>query len=309
MDKLKKVNIWRFVEGLNIDLKRKQLIGKLIEEIIDASIEGIPAADSNNIGGIKTGYTQTGKNYPVALDENKKAYVNVPWTDTNTTYEVMTGATASAAGRAGLVPAPAAGKQGQYLRGDGQWLTPPNTTYSQATADKLGLVKIGYTANGKNYPVVLDENGKMYVAVPWTDTNTTYEVMTGATASAAGRAGLVPAPAAGKQGQYLRGDGQWLTPPNTTYSQATADKLGLVKIGYTANGKNYPVVLDENGKMYVAVPWTDTKYTLPAATSAALGGVKQGAAVEAVADDADAATIAVKVNELITSLKAAGVIA
>lgn len=133
MDKLKKVNIWRFVEGLGLDLKRKQLIGKLIEEIVDASIEGVPAASNDNIGGIKTGYTQNEKNYPVALDENKKAYVNVPW--------------------------------------------------------------------------------------------------------------------------------------------------------------------------------TDTKYTLPAATSAALGGVKQGAAVAAVAVDADAATIAAKVNELIASLKAAGVIA
>lgn len=221
MDKLKKVNIWRFVEGLGLDLKRKQLIGKLIEEIVEASIEGIPAADSNNIGGIKTGYTQTEKNYPVALDENKKAYVNVPWTDTNTTYKVMTGATASAAGQAGLVPAPAAGKQGQYLRGDGQWSTPPNQTYSKATAGALGLVKIGYTANGKNYPILLDTDGKMYVAVPW----------------------------------------------------------------------------------------TDTKYTLPAATSAALGGVKQGAAVADAAADADAAALATKINELIASLKAAGVIA
>lgn len=35
MDKLKKVNIWRFVEGLGLDLKRKQLIGKLIEEIYE----------------------------------------------------------------------------------------------------------------------------------------------------------------------------------------------------------------------------------------------------------------------------------
>ena len=252
MDKLKKVNIWRFVEGLGLDLKRKQLIGKLIEEIVDASIEGIPAADSNNIGGIKTGYTQSGKNYPVSLDENKKAYVNVPWSDTNTTYKVMTGATASAAGQAGLVPAPAAGKQGQYLRGDGQWLTPPNTTYSQATADKLGLVKIGYTANGKNYPVVLDKNGKMYVAVPWTDTNTTYNVVT--------------------------------TSANGLMSKEDKTKLN----GIAENANNY---------------------SLPAATSAALGGVKQGAAVAAVAADADATTIAGKVNELITSLKAAGVIA
>ena len=252
MDKLKKINIWRFVEGLGLDLKRKQLIGKLIEEIVDASIKGIPAASNDNVGGIKIGYIQNEKNYPVALDGNNKAYVNVPWTDTNTTYEVMTGATASAAGQAGLVPAPAAGKQGQYLRGDGQWLTPPNTTYSQATADKLGLVKIGYIANSKNYPVVLDKNGKMYVAVPWTDTNTTYNVVT--------------------------------TSDNGLMSKE--DKVKLNGIAENANN-----------------------YSLPAATSAAIGGVKQGAAVAAVAADADAATIAGKVNELITSLKAAGVIA
>ncbi len=108
MDKLKKVNIWRFVEGLGLDLKRKQLIGKLIEEIVDASIEGVPAASNDNIGGIKTGYTQNEKNYPVALDENKKAYVNVPWSDTNTTYEVMGGATSTTNGKAGLVPGAAA---------------------------------------------------------------------------------------------------------------------------------------------------------------------------------------------------------
>lgn len=54
--------------------------------------------------------------------------------------------------------------------------TPPttNTTYSQATSSALGLVKIGYTASGKNYPVVLNSSGQMYVNVPWTDNNTTY---------------------------------------------------------------------------------------------------------------------------------------
>ena len=35
--------------------------------------------------------------------------------------EVMLGATASQAGSAGLVPAPAAGQQGYFLRGDGTW--------------------------------------------------------------------------------------------------------------------------------------------------------------------------------------------
>lgn len=47
--------------------------------------------------------------------------------DNNTTYSNMTAATASAAGKAGLVPAPAAGKQGQFLRGDGTWATPADT--------------------------------------------------------------------------------------------------------------------------------------------------------------------------------------
>ena len=46
-----------------------------------------------------------------------------------------------------------------------------DTTYSQATSTTLGLVKIGYAENGKNYPVELS-NGQMFVNVPWTDTNT-----------------------------------------------------------------------------------------------------------------------------------------
>lgn len=43
------------------------------------------------------------------------------------TAYTMTGATSMAAGKAGLVPAPAAGEQEKYLRGDGSWQTPTNT--------------------------------------------------------------------------------------------------------------------------------------------------------------------------------------
>ena len=49
--------------------------------------------------------------------------------------------------------------------------TDTNTQYSTATSGTLGLVKIGYSENGKNYPVELS-NGQMYVNVPWVDTNT-----------------------------------------------------------------------------------------------------------------------------------------
>lgn len=57
-----------------------------------------------------------------------------------------------------------------------------DTTYSEATSSTYGLVKIGYTASGKNYPVQLS-SGKMYVNVPWTDNNTTYSAGTGLTLS------------------------------------------------------------------------------------------------------------------------------
>ena len=50
----------------------------------------LPLATSSTRGGVKVGYTESGKNYPVELD-SEKMYVNVPWTDTNTTYSVGDG--------------------------------------------------------------------------------------------------------------------------------------------------------------------------------------------------------------------------
>ena len=42
----------------------------------------------------------------------------------NHTHTTMGAASASVAGKAGLVPAPPAGKQGQFLRGDATWAVP-----------------------------------------------------------------------------------------------------------------------------------------------------------------------------------------
>lgn len=232
-----------------------------------------PTSSATVLGGIKVGYTTSGKNYKVQLDSSGNAYVNVPWTDNNTTYNEATADTL------GLVKIGYAsnGKNYAVLLANGKmyvnvpW-TDSNTTYAQATSDNLGLVKIGYSANGKNYPVELDRSGKMYVNVPWTDTNTTYGVvgangstglvkngstvtsasgytacpivggipyykdtnttyanMKAATASAAGAAGLVPAPAAGKQTSFLRGDGTWVVPTNTTYGLASTTANGLLR--------------------------------------------------------------------------------
>lgn len=78
--------------------------------------------------------------------------------DNNTTYSVFKAATASAAGGTGLVPAPAAGAQAKYLRADGTWQTPPNTSYSVATQTANGLMAAadkkkldGVAAEANNY--------------------------------------------------------------------------------------------------------------------------------------------------------------
>lgn len=94
-----------------------------IEE--DANNYSLPAASSGVLGGIKTGYSQSGKNYPVKTDTGGNAYVNVPWTDANTTYSVVTTTTAGLApklptgdivqGKNTITPAM------QVLAGDGKW--------------------------------------------------------------------------------------------------------------------------------------------------------------------------------------------
>lgn len=93
-------------------------------------------------------------------------------------------------------------------------------------------------------------------------TDTKYSNMGGATSSAAGGAGLVPAPAAGEQNSYLRGDGTWSTPTDTTYGVATSTSNGLM----SAADKTKLDGISETGG-----------YVLPAATSSTLGGVKTGA--------------------------------
>lgn len=153
----------------------------------------------------------------------------------------MKGATADAAGTHGLVPAPAAGNQGKYLRGDGTWQTPTNTTYNAATtttaglmsaADKSKLDGIAQNANNYVHPTTsgnkhIPSGGSAGQILRWSadgtavwgaDNNTTYSKFKGASASAAGGDGLVPAPAAGDQTKFLKADGTWGVPTNTTYS-------------------------------------------------------------------------------------------
>ena len=115
----------------------------------------------------------------------------------------------------------------------------------------------GYTARSSGlYKITVDGSGHVSavasvtkaditaLGIPGSDTNTTYNDMGGATGSAAGSRGLVPAPAAGKQTSFLRGDGTWVVPDNTTYNDATTSNHGLMtaamvtKLNGIATGAN-----------------------------------------------------------------------
>lgn len=82
-------------EGLPLSKVQKEMFSDVVMTIIETAIAGvtepeIAKASDDSIGGIKTGYTQNAKNYPVSVDENGNAFVNVPWTDNNTTYTAAT---------------------------------------------------------------------------------------------------------------------------------------------------------------------------------------------------------------------------
>ena len=47
----------------------------------DWILDEVDYATNSNIGMVKLGYNQTGKNYPLSLDSSNRAYVEVPWED------------------------------------------------------------------------------------------------------------------------------------------------------------------------------------------------------------------------------------
>ena len=95
------------------------------------------------------------------------------------------------------------------------------------TAQKSGLYKVTVDAAGHvSATTAVAKADITALGIPAQDT--TYSNMAAATASAAGKAGLVPAPAAGKQASFLRGDGSWVVPENTTYADATTSTHGLM---------------------------------------------------------------------------------
>lgn len=182
---------------------------------------------------VNTGYTTSGKNYKVQVDQSTGGlYVNVPWSS----YSAGDGLVLT-----GTVFTPntsyvSTGKNYKVTvdpttKGLFVYVPWENTTYSNGSGLNLSngtfSVNTSYTTSGKNYAVKVDQtSGGLYVNVPWSDTT------------------------------YTAGDGLVLTgsvfTPNTSY---------------VTSGKNYKVAVDSTTKgLYVNVPWENTVTTIASTT-------------------------------------------
>lgn len=247
-------------------------------EIGAGGITSIPQASSSALGGIKIGYSDNGRNYAVELDSSGKAYVNVPWTDTNTTYNVATTSAnglMSSSDKSKLDGIQAGADAVSFSRslysgtkigtininGVSTNIYAPTVIepvkYGVATSTTLGLVKIGYPESGRNYPVELNSSNQMYVNVPWTDNNTTYSA--GAGLSLSGKVFSL-----GKATPTTLGGVKVSSTEITTVSTVAATTFG-------SQNRIYPVQLaypsgsagtDGNKVLSVYVPWENTTYSV-----------------------------------------------
>ena len=275
-------------------------------EIGAGGITSIPQASSSALGGIKIGYSDNGKNYAVELDSSGKAYVNVPWTDTNTTYNVATTSAnglMSSSDKSKLDGIQAGADAVSFSRslssgtkigtininGTNTDIYAPTAgkpvEYGVATSTTLGLVRIGYPESGKNYPVELNSSNQMYVNVPWTDSNTTYSA--GAGLSLSGTAfSLVKATPTTLGGVKVS------STEISTISTVAATTFG-------SQNRIYPVQLaypsgsagtDGNKVLSVYVPWENTTYSVVSTSKNGLVSM-DSALAELAYEDKDAGNL------------------
>jgi len=129
-------------------------------------LTSIPAATSSAYGGIQIGYTTSGKNYAVQLS-NGKAYVNVPWTDTNTNYYPTTftwangttaGPTGSLTGSGmstvsfGAIPSASATQSGVVTTGN-------QTFGGMKTIDTINVTNINEATPGEGFWIGYNTEG------------------------------------------------------------------------------------------------------------------------------------------------------
>lgn len=142
----------------------------------------------------------------------------------------MVGATDTLDGGAGIVPAPVAGDNDKYLKGDGTWATVASVSSSDGIAGINDITSPGGNIDliGDNGLLIDPDNIAKVVTISlpsgeadnqtllWNDEIQTYEardipVYEGSTLDSVGESGILSAPPAGDPLRYPAADGTWRT--------------------------------------------------------------------------------------------------
>lgn len=172
------------------------------------------AATSDTIGGIKVGYTTSGKNYKVQLDSNNNAYVNVPWTDNNTDTKNTAGTTEKLDTKLFLVGAASQGANPQTYSNTKVYIGSNNCLYSNGT-------KVSVEGHTHNYLSSLPSHTHSYTE------------LTGSVADAADQAIVSSGTANGWKLYSLKSAAQ-KTATTSVSSSSTDSQVPTAKAVYTA---------------------------------------------------------------------------
>ena len=213
-------NITLTPSGDNLTIASTQVSQEYIEDIVGAMVSGSGATTVTYNDGSGT-LTIDSTDTNTATNTNQLTVWNIAANGTAGTDQVSHGDRVTFTG-AGATTVTRSGDDITITSTD----TNTNTTYSTATSSALGLVKIGYTESGKNYPVELS-SGKMFVNVPWSDTNTDTNTVTSVGISGQQNTGTITLAASGASSISQSGNTITIsstdtnTDTNTTYTAST----------------------------------------------------------------------------------------
>ena len=152
-------------------------VGAVINYVNSVESEIVSAVNSSLNSKVNSvSYDTTNKKFTYTTGSGTSDIVTIATLKSD--IGTMTGATASANGAMGLVPAPSSGKQNYFLRGDGTWAFLEGTTYTIASGDNNGQIKVTPSSGGAYNVTVKGLNTAAYRDVDTTPTSGSTNVIT-----------------------------------------------------------------------------------------------------------------------------------
>ena len=152
---------------------------KAIADYVDSEVEDLSSAVTAELAKKVSSVTYDSTNKKLVYNKGGSTNTDIVTVTTlKSAIGTMTGATASANGDMGLVPAPSSGKQNYFLRGDGTWAFLEGTTYTIASGDSNGQIKVTPSSGSAYNVTVKGLNTAAYRGVDTSPTSGSTNVIT-----------------------------------------------------------------------------------------------------------------------------------